>query len=88
MRRAWIVVAMVVLVGCDEGKGKDYSDQLRRNFLAACDQSSEGEESGCECLLDELESRMTEAEYLALEEKGEEAFLADERVQEALSICR
>ena len=87
--RAWSAGLLIVLAACgDDGKGPDYSDELRRNFLAACKESSSGEEESCDCLIDELESRMTEDEYRALEDKGEDAFLADDRVQGALAVCR
>lgn len=84
-----LVCVLVLLAACgDEGKGPDYSDGLRRNFLASCEQSSGGKEGACGCLIDELESRMTEAEFLELEGKGEDAFLVDDRVQGALAACR
>lgn len=87
--RAWGAGLLVVFAACGgEGKGPDYSDELRRNFLASCEESSGGKEDACDCLIDELESRMTEDEFLALEGHGEDAFLADERVQGSLAACR
>ena len=87
--KRWAVCGAVVLAACGgDGKGPGFSDELRRNFLASCEESSGGDESACECLLDELESRITEAEFVALEAEGEDVFLGDRRVQASLKACR
>jgi hypothetical protein len=83
--KAWIVVCTVLLAACSGGN--DYSDEVRENFLAACHLGSGGQDDYCECTLNYLEENMTEAEFLELDAKGQEAFDSDVRFEQALERC-
>lgn len=79
------VCLLVGLLACSNGGTRDYSDQIRENYLDACGLASGQKDETCECTLEEIEERMTEEEFLELEREGD--FLSDPRVNEALGAC-
>ncbi|MFN2525254.1 MAG: hypothetical protein ABR505_03185 [Actinomycetota bacterium] len=83
VRIASVGIALM-LVACSS----QFSDQLRANFIGACEQTSGGATGTCTCILEGLEDRMSEEEYRDLEAQGESSLLADSRVREAIEECR
>lgn len=76
-------VGLLVLASCSSG----YSEETRENFLAACHLTSGGEDGRCECILGEIEDRMSEEEFTQLESEGTSSVLGDSRIQEAAEEC-
>lgn len=75
------------LLACSGGGGtRDYSDEVRKNYLDACGLTSGQQDELCECTLEEIEERFTQEEFAEAEREPD--FVSDPRVQEAINACR
>lgn len=79
-----VLACLVAASACSSG---GFSEDVRENFLAACHLSSSGNDESCECILSEIEDRMSEEEYRELEGEGQSAVLGDERIAGAVEAC-
>ena len=88
--RCLAVTVLLLLTACGGGDGNDYSSQVRENFLNACATTSGGQDEACECMLDEIEERLTEEEFLEIEQQvvaEETTFEEVPEFQEATDAC-
>ena len=83
-RAAALLFVVLALGGCDNGS-RDFSEPMRARFLDAC-RTSGGEEGECECVLENVEEKMTEEEYTDLESQGVDS-VHDDEFREALNAC-
>ena len=67
-----LVVLLVVATGCAEAATDAWSDDVRENFLASCEESSGGQVDYCACVLADLEETYTLAEFEAIEQQLED----------------
>ncbi len=92
----WMVVAAIGLTlffGCEQeqqaprGEGREFSAEVRETFLESCSESSGGRDDTCRCMLDELEDRMTEEEFIQSEERMGEGEALEPEFQAAVDAC-
>lgn len=85
-RSARFVFALLLFAACSPKEG-GYPDQVRENFVTACSEGGAPEDT-CACMFDEIEENIPFDEYAELEREGQEAILADDRIQDAADACR
>ena len=90
-RKAAVLPFTVLLTFCGGDDGPQYSEEVRDNFLTSCAGTSGGNDEACECVLNEIEERMSEDEFLELEQKaideGQDVLLEHPDIEEAFSEC-
>lgn len=91
MKRLLLILVLVVGVSCGgDDEGDQYDSQIRENFLSSCEESSDGATEKCECILEGLEERMSQSEFLSFEQdiiEGDAELMENEEVKEAFEEC-
>ena len=87
--RATAALAALILGACSPNVQMVYPEEVRTNFLRACEAAEGSTPEGCECVLDELEATVPLDEFVELDREATQsgAPLKDERVKAALDAC-
>lgn len=83
MRRS-IIIGLVLLASCSSGDS--FSEQDQRDFVAGCVEGG-GTEELCECMVDEIQERLTEDELSELADSDPEELRDNPRFVEAVQSC-
>lgn len=67
--------------------GDEWTQEVRDNFMSECLPSSGGEQAYCECVLEDLESTYTLAEFETIEQELIETDTMPPEVEEMIDAC-
>jgi hypothetical protein len=100
MRSTWLALPLAALslglAACggddnDSKAGSKYPDDVRENFMKACEASSNGKTAACDCALKKLEETVSYDDFKkadeAIREGGEASGSTADRIQDAIKSC-
>ena len=78
--------------GATQQAGRPYPEEVRANFVASCEKTSNGNTAYCECTLDELQKTMSLEEFMrydvAVRRDAQRPADLQAQVEAAIALCR
>lgn len=79
---------LLVAVACTDTTDREaWTDEVRDNFLAACEESSDGQADYCACVLTDLEDTYTLAEFEEIEQHLDAGGEVPGELQATIDTC-
>jgi hypothetical protein len=79
--------ALLLLLAACVPAADEWTDEVRDNFLEACEESSGGELAYCRCVLDDLEATYTLAEFEEIERQLDETGEMPAELEAIIDAC-
>jgi hypothetical protein len=94
-----VAAGALALAGCGDGGGGDattatsskpagYPANVENNFMTNCERTSNGNTTGCQCILDELERKFTLAEFTKEDQAVAAGRQPSKKFTDAVDTCR